>query len=139
MSLFGEGKEFFLTTVKDTIKMRQEKGIKRADMIGMLMDVREEQLKAKAEAGAAGKNMRVTSDLDIASYVFIMYFGVVDSVTTVLAFLAWELALAPEIQDRLRKECDETPKGGGEITYQDLMDMKYMDMVISGKFDPSFE
>lgn len=131
MSLFGEGQEFFENVVRDTLKLRQANGTKRADMMGLLMEHREELKRARAQPGAEGKKFRDVSDQEMTSFVFIMYFGVIDSVTTNLAFLAWELAMAPEIQERLWQECNNTPSGGGEATYQDIIDMKYMDMVMS--------
>lgn len=50
-----------------------------------------------------------------------------------MAFMAYELAVNPEIQDRLRAEMEETNQEcDGKITYEALMKMKYLDMIISG-------
>lgn len=51
-----------------------------------------------------------------------------------MCFMAYELAVNTDIQDRLRKEIEETNEQcAGTLTYEALMKMKYMDMVASGK------
>lgn len=53
-----------------------------------------------------------------------------------MSFMAYELALHPDIQRRLREEILKVNKEcGGKLTYEALMQMKYMDMVFSGKSD----
>lgn len=57
-----------------------------------------------------------------------------DTSSSLLCFLAYELALNPDIQVRLQEEIDEVlARNDGKITYAELMKMKYIDMVISGK------
>ncbi|XP_045476173.1 cytochrome P450 9e2-like [Harmonia axyridis] len=132
LSLFPpRAREFFLNIVKDTMKKRKEEHLKRDDMIGLLIELRNAQLKASEEAGPKAKPQKVMTVQEMASYIFVMYFGVIDSVTTVLAFLAWELAMAPEIQERLRRECDSLASSTNEATHQDIQGLKYLDMVLS--------
>lgn len=64
----------------------------------------------------------------------VFFFGGFDSVTTIMAFLAYELAVNPDPQRKLREEILETNKKcNGKLTYDALMKMRYMDMVVSGK------
>lgn len=50
-----------------------------------------------------------------------------------MAFMAYELAINPDIQNKLRNEIEETHETcNGKLTYDALMTMKYMDMVVSG-------
>lgn len=54
--------------------------------------------------------------------------------STLLSFLANELAINPDIQKKLQSEIDEVyEKCNGKLKYNDLKDMKYTDMVVSGK------
>lgn len=49
--------------------------------------------------------------------------------------MANELAQNIEVQERLQKEIDETiEKHGKKVSYEGLMDMKYLDMVINGSY-----
>lgn len=48
--------------------------------------------------------------------------------------MAYELALNEDIQKKLQEEIDTTlMKCNGKITYDALIKMKYLDMVVSGK------
>lgn len=50
-----------------------------------------------------------------------------------MAFMAYELAINPDIQKKLRDEVEKTDQEcDGKLTYESLMRMKYMDMVVSG-------
>lgn len=72
--------------------------------------------------------------MDIAAQALIFFFAGFDSVTSAMAFVAYELAVNPEIQKKLRVEIEETnSECDGKLTYEALMRMKYMDMVVSGK------
>ena len=49
-----------------------------------------------------------------------------------MTFCTYELALHQDIQDRLRAEIEEViEKHGGEVTYDAIMEMKYLDMVFN--------
>lgn len=57
-----------------------------------------------------------------------------DTVSTVLSFLFYEISLQPDVQKKLQKEIDEviTEKGHNNLEYTDLSKLKYLDMVVSG-------
>lgn len=74
------------------------------------------------------------TNLDIAAQALIFFIAGFESVTTMMAFMASELAMNPDVQNTLRNEIDSTDKKcNGKLTYEVLMKMKYMDMVISGR------
>lgn len=52
---------------------------------------------------------------------------------TTLNFALYELALQPDIQERLRAEMRQVlGRHQGELTYDGMNEMPYLDMVISG-------
>lgn len=54
--------------------------------------------------------------------------------STTLSFCALELAVNPEIQDKLRAEVDAAISRNNDLlTYDAINDLKYMDMVMSGE------
>jgi hypothetical protein len=51
-----------------------------------------------------------------------------------MSFGLYELALHPKIQRRLRAEITQVlGKHNGELTYDGMQEMSYLDMVVSGK------
>lgn len=57
-----------------------------------------------------------------------------DTSSVLLQFMAYELALHPNVQEKLQKEIDHMNAHlkGKPIDYESIQDMKYMDMVMSG-------
>ena len=52
-----------------------------------------------------------------------------------MSFCLYELAKNPDIQRKVQKEIDEiTAKHNGEITYNSISEMKYLEMCMDGKF-----
>ena len=52
-----------------------------------------------------------------------------------MCFASHQLAVHPDIQARLQKEIDETlNENEGKVTYEAIHSMKYLDMVVSGKY-----
>jgi cytochrome P450 family 6 len=51
-----------------------------------------------------------------------------------MSFALYELALHPDVQRRLRTEIIQVlGKHDGELTYDGMQEMSYLDMVVSGK------
>lgn len=149
MRMFNERvSNFFHDVVMNTIKVREEKGIVRPDMIHLLMEARKGIKKVEdkdaMETGFATVEevhvdnfqtipKAVISDIDVTAQALIFFFAGFESIASVLCFLTYELAVNPDIQERLREEVDETlVECKGKLTYDALMKMKYMDTVVSG-------
>lgn len=110
--------KFFVELVKETVKVRKEQGIVRSDLIHLLME--------------AKKDGEMLSDEDICAQALIFFFAGFGSVANNLSFMGYELAVNPDVQDRLNKEIEETlKKYNGNVTYEAIMGMKYMDMVVN--------
>lgn len=64
----------------------------------------------------------------------IFFLAGFDTTSTVLCFLTHELALHPEIQQRLQQEIDDICDSiEDKPSYETVVHMKYLDMVVSGK------
>lgn len=50
-----------------------------------------------------------------------------------MTFLLYELAINPDIQDKLVEEIRETKRKSNGFDYNNIQYMKYLDMVVSGK------
>ncbi|CAG9827785.1 unnamed protein product [Diabrotica balteata] len=138
-------RKFFINLIGDTVKAREEKNIVRPDMLHLLIQARkgglengEKSRDGEIEAAEAESNeliKKVAKDMtmvDIAAQALIFFFAGFDSVASLLSFTCYELMVNPDIQTRLRKEIEETlEQCNGNVTYEAIMKMKYMDMVLS--------
>ncbi|XP_011705721.1 PREDICTED: cytochrome P450 9e2-like [Wasmannia auropunctata] len=114
--------EFFKKIVRETIRVREEQGIIRPDMIHLLMQSRDKR----------SDTVHKMSLDDIVSQAFIFFFAGFETSSTLMCFIAHELAVNQDIQDRLRQEVQQhLAEGSGEISYESLTKMSYMDMVVS--------
>jgi cytochrome P450 family 9 len=72
-------------------------------------------------------------DDDLAAQVVIFFLAGFDTASTLLCFATHLLAMHPDVQSRLQEEIDMTlNKDGGNLTYEAVHGMKYLDMVVSG-------
>lgn len=141
---------FFRTLVKNNIKMREAKSIVRPDMMHLLIEARknglssEEPQSAKDEGYATveeadlGKSLAPKQELtddDITAQALIFFFAGFDAVSSLMCFMSHELAVNPDVQQKLIEEVDNTFREcKGKLTYEALIKMKYLDMITSGKF-----
>nr|XP_022908458.1 cytochrome P450 9e2-like [Onthophagus taurus]XP_022908459.1 cytochrome P450 9e2-like [Onthophagus taurus] len=135
---------FFKNIIMSTIKAREEQGIVRPDMIHLLLEARKGKKKFEVppvlDTGFSTveetiKPVQQTyqiTDTDIAAQALIFFFAGFETVSIAMCFMGYELTVNPDIQERLQKEIDETIEScEGTLTYEALMKMKYMDMVVS--------
>jgi len=111
---------FFHDLVETTIKTRDEKGIVRPDMIQLMMENR----------GKEGKPDLAIDDM--VSQAFIFFFGGFESTSTAMCFAAHEIAVNPDIQERLQNEIDNVlEETNGQVTYEAINNMEYLEAVIN--------
>lgn len=124
--LGGAVNRFFIRVIKESIKVREEKSVVRPDMINCLLETR------KQIANDLNATKDVITDTDVAAQALIFFFAGFDTVSSLMSFASHEIAINPDIQTRLRAEINQTLKDtNGKLTYEALLQMKYMDMVIS--------
>ena len=70
----------------------------------------------------------------IAAQAFVFFLAGFETSSTTMTFCLYELACNPDIQARLREEIDSMlSKHGGEMTYEAIHEIQYLDKVINGK------
>ncbi|KAJ3645289.1 hypothetical protein Zmor_022955 [Zophobas morio] len=122
--------KFFTNLVTTNIRSREKLGIVRPDVIQVLLEARAFLQDAKPEMHK--NNKTEITDQDIVSQALVFLFAGFETVSTLMCFMSYELALNPDVQTRLIQEVDETVEAcKGKLTYESLLGMKYMDMVVS--------
>jgi cytochrome P450 family 6 len=70
----------------------------------------------------------------IAAQAFVFFIAGFETSSNTMAFCLYELAMHPDMQERVRADIDTVlQKHGGEITYEAITDMEYLDKVVSGE------
>lgn len=140
-------KNFFRKTVNDTMDHRERNGIIRPDMIHLLMQTKkgklsDETLEKENEndsLAAVNEHQMEKSETpswtndELVAQCLIFFLAGFDTTSTTLGFAAYELALNPDIQERLRNEVSDVEDSlhGKEINYENLLKMKYLDQFVS--------
>nr|CAD7194492.1 unnamed protein product [Timema douglasi] len=144
-----EASNFFLNVVNDTVEHREKNNISRNDFLQLLI-----QLKNKghlAEDRTSGKedshlyykigNGESRNDKEfelndglLAAQCFVFFLAGFETSSTTVSFCLYELALNPEVQERLREEVDTVlHKYKGAITYEVIQEMDYLSRVVDGE------
>ncbi|KAK0087675.1 hypothetical protein PV325_000413 [Microctonus aethiopoides] len=114
--------KFFKTIVRDTIAIRDEKGISRPDMIQLMMESRNNK---------NGHGPELTIE-DMTAQAFIFFFGGFDTSSSLMSFLAHEISMNTEVQAKLYNEINDVHiKFNGDPTYEAINSMQYLDAVIN--------
>lgn len=138
----------FKSIIMDTIEMRQKNKIFRPDMINIMMQVRdgnfqhntEEKSKevtdgfATVEESEVGKTVvtRKWTDNELLAQCFLFFFAGFETSSTMLTFVAYELVVNQDVQQKLYEEIVNVDEqlDGKRISYDALQKMKYLDQVI---------
>ncbi|XP_049539830.1 probable cytochrome P450 9f2 [Anopheles darlingi] len=141
--------EFFTDVFRQSVAAREKYGIVRPDMVHLLMQARNGTLRYQPreeereehegfatakESTAIRSEAKVTlTEPDMVAQCLIFFVAGFDTIATCMTFLMYELAIAPELQDRLYEEIQDTAGqlGGGPLTYDALQRMRYLDMVVT--------
>lgn len=119
-------KNFFRQTISETMKYREEKNIFRPDMINLLMQAKKGKLSEDDI-----EHFHWTDD-EIVAQCLVFFLAGFDTTSSTLSFAAHELAVNPDIQEKLRSEISSMDQklNGKSISYDDLKSLKYLDRFI---------
>ena len=116
-----ESTDFFLGIIKSTVKYREENKVERNDFLQLLLQIKNSE---------NGSGMTIE---DMAAQSFVFFLAGFETSSSTMTFTLYELALNQDIQERLRDEIEEViAENDNEITYEAIMQMKYLDMVFNG-------
>ncbi|XP_070695459.1 cytochrome P450 3A30-like [Pempheris klunzingeri] len=114
----------FLRKIKSDRNMNEHKT--RVDFMQLMVDA--QYSKDDKEDKSSQKGL---TDNEILSQAMIFIFAGYETSSSSLGFLAYNLATNPQIQKTLQEEIDETFPQKSQPTYEALMKMEYLDMVMN--------
>ena len=146
-----ENAMFFINFAAQVIKRRKDNNEKHNDFLQLLIDVErsdgqtreesdaneahhlnegDEELNADKEAFNNVIEKKLTED-EILAQCFLFFIAGFETTATTLSYCSYELALHPDIQERLHEETKEAFDEKGEIKYEVLSKLPFLDAVVS--------
>ncbi|XP_058123884.1 cytochrome P450 6A1-like [Anopheles ziemanni] len=115
--------DFFFSVVRDTIRYREEHGVRRDDFMQLLIDM----MKKEDVDGTEGLTFE-----EIAAQAFVFFFAGFETSATTMTCALHLLANHPEAQQKARK-CvrDVLARHDGHLTYDSIMEMEYIEWIIN--------
>nr|UZE89903.1 cytochrome P450 CYP9GK5 [Chrysoperla zastrowi sillemi]UZE89906.1 cytochrome P450 CYP9GK5 [Chrysoperla zastrowi sillemi] len=133
--------KYFKNLVYETKAVRERENIIRPDILHLLIQAQKGALKDdsveenKGFVGTESKtvgNIKKLDDDDIAAQAFLFFLGGFETTSILMCFTIFELALNPDIQERLLNEIQNTlSESNGEFSYDVVHKMKYLDMIVT--------
>lgn len=114
---------FFEKCVYDTVEYRKKNDIVKNDFLNLLLEI-----------GKDNKEDELTIP-EIAAQAFIFFLAGFETSSTAMSFALYELSLNHQIQNKAREEIKTVlEKYDGQITYEALSEMKYIEQIINGNY-----
>ncbi|KAF5279513.1 hypothetical protein FQR65_LT03335 [Abscondita terminalis] len=114
-------KKFLNELVTQIINSREINKVERRDFMDLLIKLKNNKTQTE---------MSLTFD-EIVAQVYLFFLAGFETSSTALTFCLYELAVNEDVQEKLRNEVHTILKeNGGELTYDALSKMTYMDMII---------
>ncbi|OXB82762.1 UNVERIFIED_CONTAM: hypothetical protein H355_000460 [Colinus virginianus] len=112
----------FFDVVFMKMKKEREEGyhVDRVDFLQLMIDSQSSQDLYKS-----------LSDEEILAQALIFVFGAYETTSSTLSYISYHLAIHPDVQKQLQDEIDATLPNKATPTYDVVMQMEYLDMVVN--------
>ncbi|GJQ84315.1 Cyp6a9 [Trypoxylus dichotomus] len=136
----SEVSDFFMKVVRDTVRHREHNQITRNDFLDLLIQIKnngtldfDRQQTNETSMKDQGDHEKSPLTIEqIAGQAFVFFLAGFETSSSTLSSCFYELALHEDVQLKLREEIDGVlEKHGGELCYDAIAELKYMDMVLS--------
>ncbi|XP_041533909.1 cytochrome P450 3A25-like [Microtus oregoni] len=77
------------------------------------------------------ESQKALSDMEITAQSVVFIFAGYEATSTSISFIMYTLATHPDVQKKLQDEIDRVLPNQAPVTYDALMDMEYLDMVVN--------
>ncbi|XP_015284767.1 PREDICTED: cytochrome P450 3A19-like [Gekko japonicus] len=131
MSIFPRDATKFFAKSVAKIKANREKGseTRRVDFLQLMIDSQKSNT-TNGSNGVAHSNKALT-DSEILAQAIIFIFAGYEATSNILGYLAYELAIHPDVQQKLQEEIDSALPNKAPLTYEAVMQMEYLDMAVN--------
>ncbi|NWU27803.1 CP3A9 protein, partial [Dyaphorophyia castanea] len=121
--------DFFMRSIAK-IKEEREKEVHkgRVDFLQLMIESQRSASQGKNEANDSYKAL---TDIEVLAQAFIFIFAGYEPTSNTLGYLAYELALHPDVQQKVLQEIDTVLPNKAPLTYDAIMKLEYLDMTVN--------
>lgn len=132
--------EFVVDTIRQNLEYREKNHVIRKDFFQILMQIRNagqvDDGNWSTDSTSAEKSLSIN---EMAAHSFGLILAGYESSSATMAFFMFEMAKSPRIQQRAYNEIQEVlQRYKGELSYEALSEMKFLDNCVEGKEDFDF-
>ncbi|XP_042196880.1 cytochrome P450 3A8-like [Callorhinchus milii] len=132
ISLFpNEVTDFFHKAVTHIKENRKTTRNDRVDFLQLMIDSQTTENNKEMQNGVNSSSSKALTDAEISAQALIFIFAGYETTSNTLSHVSYYLATNPDVQTKLQQEVDETFPNKATPTYDAVMQMEYMEMVIS--------
>jgi len=122
-----------------TIAYREQNNTMRLDLLQLLLQLRNTGKVSTDDsiwsAETAAESLKTMTKDNIAAHLFLFFVAGYETTASTAAFTLYELMQNPDVLAKLKEDINQTlEKHNGELTYDCIQDMKYLELCIMGKF-----
>ncbi|NXF72909.1 CP3AD protein, partial [Sclerurus mexicanus] len=130
MSFFpADAVDFFMRSIARIKQEREKETHKgRVDFLQLMI---ESQKSGSHENKDENHSNKALTDIEVLSQAFIFIFAGYEPTSNTLCYLAYELALHPDVQQKVLEEIDTVLPNKAPLTYDAIMKLEYLDMTVS--------
>ncbi|XP_061455312.1 cytochrome P450 3A29-like [Rhineura floridana] len=119
--------KFFTAAVKNIKKDRQKNNhMNRVDFLQLMVDSQ-----ISGDISDEASTYKVLTDREITAQAILFIFAGYETTSSSLNFLSYCLATHPDVQQKLQEEIDEALPSQATPTYEAVVQLEYLDMVVN--------
>lgn len=124
--------------VHHTITLREETNVERRDLMQLLLQLRNTGRINNDDgiwsAQAAVNSVKTLSKDNVVAQLFLFFVAGYETTASTAAYTLYELAQNPDVLAKLLDDINQTlAKHNGELNYDSIQDMKYLELCVMGK------
>ncbi|NWV15955.1 CP3A9 protein, partial [Ptilonorhynchus violaceus] len=121
--------DFFMRSISKIKQEREKEPHKgRVDFLQLMI---ESQNSASPGNNGANHSYKGLTDTEVLAQAFIFIFAGYEPTSNSLGYLAYELAMHPDVQQKLAQEIDTALPNKAPLTYEAIMKLEYLDMTVN--------
>ncbi|XP_032897020.1 cytochrome P450 3A8-like [Amblyraja radiata] len=122
---------FFMAVVSQ-MKAKRQKGVHtdRVDFLQMMVDSQVTGTISEQKNDGENSTYKALTDTEILAQGFTFIFAGYETTSNTLSYVAYSLAVHPDVQKKLQQEIDEAFPNKAPPTYDGVMYLEYLEMVI---------